>query len=162
MAVINFKINNKDLSIDINPLKRLLDVLRYDLKLTAPKEGCGEGECGACSVIINGKLVNSCLVPIGDVEGKSVLTLEGLKDTEEYEVLGKSFEDAGAVQCGFCIPGMITASFVLLKGNSKPNEEEIRQGLSGNLCRCTGYEKIIKAVIMASERGEALWKRTDH
>lgn len=162
MTVINFKLNSQAIRIDINPLKRLLDVLREDFKFTGPKEGCGQGECGACSVIIDGRLVNSCLVPIGDIEGKSVLTIEGLKHTEEYEILGKSFEDAGAVQCGFCIPGMIMASYALLKENGKPREEEIRQGLSGNLCRCTGYEKIIKAVFMASERGEALWKHTDH
>lgn len=161
MAQINFKLNNENISIDTNPVKRLLDVLRDDFKLTGPKEGCGQGECGACSVIIDGKLMNSCLIPVGNAEGKNVLTLEGLKKTEEYAVIGKSFEDAGAVQCGFCIPGMIMASYVLLKNNSRPDEAEIRQGLSGNLCRCTGYEKIIKAVSMASKRGEALWKHTD-
>lgn len=161
MTVINFKLNNKATSIDTNPVKRLLDVLRDDLKLTGPKEGCGQGECGACSVIIDGELINSCLVPVGNIEGKNILTIEGIKGSEEYNIIGKSFEDAGAVQCGFCIPGMIMASYVLLKQNSKPGEAEIRQGLSGNLCRCTGYEKIIKAVFLAAERGEALWKHTD-
>lgn len=157
MATIKFNLNNKDVNIDTNPLKRLLDVLREDFKLIAPKEGCGQGECGACSVIIDGKLINSCCVPLGNVNGAKVITLEGLVDTEEFSILKEAYEDAGAVQCGFCTPGMIMASYALLKKNSSPNEEEIREGISGNLCRCTGYDKIIEAIKLASKRGETVW-----
>lgn len=161
MSMVSFKLNNSLVNISVNPLKRLLDVLREDINLTSMKEGCGQGECGACSIIIDNKLVNSCLVPIGSIEGKSILTIEGLKCTEEFNILQESYEEAGAVQCGFCIPGMIMASYALLIEKASPNESEIREGLSGNLCRCTGYEKIILAVTMAAKRGEKLWKHID-
>lgn len=154
---IRFKLNFEDIEIAINPLKRLLDVLREDMGFTGVKEGCGEGECGACSVIIDGKLINSCMVPIGTVEGKEVLTIEGLQQTERYSVLKDSFEEAGAVQCGFCTPGMIMASEALLSKNPHPSEDEIREGLSGNLCRCTGYNMIIDAIKLAEKRGDGLW-----
>lgn len=154
---IRFKLNFEDREIVINPLKRLLDVLREDMGFTGVKEGCGEGECGACSVIIDGKLINSCMVPIGTVEGKEVLTIEGLQQTERYNVLKDSFEEAGAVQCGFCTPGMIMASEALLSKNPHPSEDEIREGLSGNLCRCTGYNMIIDAIKLAEKRGDGLW-----
>lgn len=154
---IRFKLNFEDIEIAINPLKRLLDVLREDMGFTGVKEGCGEGECGACSVIIDGKLINSCMVPIGTVEGKEVLTIEGLQQTERYNVLKDSFEEAGAVQCGFCTPGMIMASEALLSKNPHPSEDEIREGLSGNLCRCTGYNMIIDAIKLAEKRGDGLW-----
>lgn len=154
---IRFKLNFEDREIVINPLKRLLDVLREDMGFTGVKEGCGEGECGACSVIIDGKLINSCMVPIGTVEGKEVLTIEGLQQTERYNVLKDSFEEAGAVQCGFCTPGMIMASEALLSKNPHPSEDEIREGLSGNLCRCTGYNMIIDAIKLAEKRGDNLW-----
>lgn len=157
ISSIRFKLNFKNREIEVNPLKRLLDVLREDMGFTGVKEGCGEGECGACSVIIDGKLVNSCMVPIGTVEGKEVLTIEGLQQTERYRILKDSFEEAGAVQCGFCTPGMIMASEALLSRNPHPNEEEIREGLSGNLCRCTGYNMIIDAIKLAEKRGEGLW-----
>lgn len=157
MNEIKVRINNADLNLKVDPLRRLIDVLREELNYTASKEGCGEGECGACSVIIDGELVNSCLIPIGKVEGKSILTLEGLKETKKFDILENAFIDAGAVQCGFCIPGMIMATEALLTKNPTPTEEEIRKGLSGNLCRCTGYKMIVEAVKLASMRGEGIW-----
>jgi carbon-monoxide dehydrogenase small subunit len=157
MTKIKFNLNNKEVSIESNPLRRLLDVLREDFKLIAPKEGCGQGECGACSVIINGNLINSCCVPLGNVNGAKVITIEGLVDTKEFNILKEAYEDAGAVQCGFCTPGMIMASYALLTKNSTPSEDEIREGISGNLCRCTGYDKIIEAIKLASKRGDTVW-----
>ncbi|SHI10878.1 (2Fe-2S)-binding protein [Clostridium intestinale] len=157
MTKIKFNLNNKEVSIESNPLRRLLDVLREDFKLIAPKEGCGQGECGACSVIIDGNLINSCCVPLGNVNGAKVITIEGLVDTKEFNILKEAYEDAGAVQCGFCTPGMIMASYALLTKNSTPNEDEIREGISGNLCRCTGYDKIIEAIKLASKRGDTVW-----
>jgi len=157
MTKIKFNLNNKEVSIESNPLRRLLDVLREDFKLIAPKEGCGQGECGACSVIIDGNLINSCCVPLGNVNATKVITIEGLVDTKEFNILKEAYEDAGAVQCGFCTPGMIMASYALLTKNSTPNEDEIREGISGNLCRCTGYDKIIEAIKLASKRGDTVW-----
>ena len=157
MTKIKFNLNNEEVSIESNPLRRLLDVLREDFKLIAPKEGCGQGECGACSVIIDGNLINSCCVPLGNVNGAKVITIEGLVDTKEFNILKEAYEDAGAVQCGFCTPGMIMASYALLTKNSRPSEDEIREGISGNLCRCTGYDKIIDAIKLASKRGETVW-----
>lgn len=157
MTKIKFNLNNEEVSIESNPLRRLLDVLREDFKLIAPKEGCGQGECGACSVIIDGNLINSCCVPLGNVNGAKVITIEGLVDTKEFNILKEAYEDAGAVQCGFCTPGMIMASYALLTKNSRPNEDEIREGISGNLCRCTGYDKIIEAIKLASKRGDTVW-----
>ncbi len=157
MSKISFVLNFEKVEIDTNPLRRLLDVLREDFNLTGHKEGCGEGECGACSIIIDGRLINSCLMPIGKIEGKEVLTIEGIQSTNKYEVLKEAFEEAGAVQCGFCTPGMIMAAEVLLRNNSKPTIDEIKEGLSGNLCRCTGYNMIIEAVQMAAKRGDGLW-----
>lgn len=154
---ISFKLNFVEVKVVVNPLKRLLDVLREDLGLTGSKEGCGEGECGACSVLIEGKLVNSCMMPIGMLEGKEVITIEGLQKTKNYEVLKESYEEAGAVQCGFCTPGMIMAAEALLRKHPNPTEEEIRDGISGNLCRCTGYNMIIDAVKIAAKRGDGLW-----
>lgn len=154
---IKFNLNNKEMNLEVNPLRRLLDLLREDLKLISPKEGCGQGECGACSVIINGNLINSCCVPVGNIQGAKVITIEGLMETKEFHILKESFDEAGAVQCGFCTPGMIMASYALLTKNKNPNEDEIRAGLSGNLCRCTGYDKIIDAVKMAAKKGESVW-----
>lgn len=154
---INFILNGKKVTILVDPTLRLLDALRDIYGLTGVKEGCGEGECGACSVLVEGKLINSCLFPIGNAEGKEVLTIEGLSGTERYEVLKESFEEAGAVQCGFCSPGMLMASESLLRRNPKPNECQIREAISGNLCRCTGYNMIIEAITLASKRGEGLW-----
>lgn len=155
--IITLKINNKTIKTKANHTKRLLDFLREDMYITGPKEGCGEGECGACAVIINKELVNSCLVTIGSVSEKEITTIEGLKGTKQFDVLQKCFAEAGAVQCGFCTPGMIIAAHVLLSKNPKPTEDEIREGISGNLCRCTGYNMIVNAILMAAKRGDGLW-----
>jgi len=157
MAKINFKLNNENIVIDENPTARLLDILRDKYDFVGVKEGCGEGECGACAVLIDGKIVNSCIVPLGTVEGKSIMTIEGYTKTKRYNVLKDAFEEEGAVQCGFCTPGMLIASEALLSQNPHPSEEDIKIGLSGNLCRCTGYNMIIKAVKSASKKGDGLW-----
>jgi len=157
MKKIEFILNGKKVQVTADPLKRLLDVLRDDFKATGVKEGCGEGECGACSVIMDGKLVNSCMVPMGVAEGREIITPEGLRETEKGKVLVESFADSGSVQCGFCTPGMMIAADALLEENNNPDEEEIREALSGNLCRCTGYDLIVKGVKDAAERGSKLW-----
>jgi len=154
---IKFTLNFEKVEIKTSAVRRLLDVLREDFDLRGVKEGCGEGECGACAVLMNGKIVHSCMVPIGQVEGKEIITIEGLQKTPMYSILKESFEDAGAVQCGFCTPGMIIASEALLREYPKPTDEQIREGISGNLCRCTGYNMIIDAVKLASKRGDGLW-----
>jgi len=154
---ISFNLNYEEVHIDVDPLKRLLDVLRDDLDLIGIKEGCGEGECGACSVLINNEITPSCMFPIGKAQGKYIITVEGLKKTKKYDVIREAFEEAGAVQCGFCIPGMTIATEALLIKNPNPTEEEIREAISGNLCRCTGYNMIIDAVRIASKKGEGLW-----
>ena len=150
---ISFIINNKKATVDVDPSMRLLDVIRDVLKLTGTKEGCGEGECGACTVLVNGEPYNSCLTPVINVKDKELLTIEGLREMKEYRVLADAFADMGGSQCGFCTPGMILVSYALLKKNLKPTEEEIRFALSGNLCRCTGYQAIVNAVKQASEKG---------
>ncbi|MFK5883392.1 MAG: (2Fe-2S)-binding protein [Candidatus Izemoplasma sp.] len=157
MAKITFKLNNKEVVIEESPTARLLDVLREKYDFVGVKEGCGEGECGACAVLIDDKVVNSCLVPLGTVEGKNIVTIEGYAETKKYDVLKTAFEDEGAVQCGFCTPGMLIASESLLNKNPHPTDEEIKIGLSGNLCRCTGYNMIVKAVKTASKKGDGLW-----
>lgn len=157
MAKIKFTLNNKLVEVDASPGARLLDILRDHFDFTGVKEGCGEGECGACAVLINGDIINSCIVPLGNVVGKNVMTIEEYALTSRYETINNAFEEQGAVQCGFCTPGMIIASESLLNKNPNPNDEEIKQGLSGNLCRCTGYNAIIKAVKKASKDGEGLW-----
>lgn len=154
---INFILNNKKVGIETELSKRLLDVLREDFSLMGTKEGCGEGECGACSVLINNKVVPSCLFPLGNVQGKTVITIEGLSEMKEGQILRDAFSKEGAVQCGFCTPGMLMASHALLSEKPHPTVEEIKIGLSGNLCRCTGYNMIIKAVQRASKEGEGLW-----
>ena len=157
MTKIKFKLNNIDYTVEENPSVRLLDVLREQFDFVGVKEGCGEGECGACAVLINGKLVNSCLVPLGNVHNQEIMTIEGLSETKQGQILTDSYGKEGAVQCGFCTPGMLMASHALLSENPHPTEEEVKIGLSGNLCRCTGYNMIIKAVIRASKDGEGLW-----
>jgi carbon-monoxide dehydrogenase small subunit len=154
---ITLKINNRTITTEEDHTKRLLDFLREDMEITGPKEGCGEGECGACSVIIDKELINSCLVTIGSVKGKEITTVGGLKGTKQFEILEKCFAEAGAVQCGFCTPGMIMAAHALLSKIPKPTEADVREGISGNLCRCTGYNMIIDGILMAAERGEGLW-----
>jgi carbon-monoxide dehydrogenase small subunit len=144
---MRFTLNGATVSLDAAGSRRLLDVLRESLHVTGTKEGCGEGECGACSVLIDGEVVNSCLVAVGQVEGCQVTTVEGLADGGRLTVLQQSFIERGAAQCGICTPGMLLAAQALLQQNPRPSEDEVRTGLAGNLCRCTGYTKIIDAVL---------------
>lgn len=155
--MIEFTLNGRSVRFEGNPLTRLIDVIRDDLGLTGTKEGCGEGECGACSVLRNGKLVTSCIIPVGSVDGDEIVTIEGLRDTDQGRCLVDAFAEAGAVQCGFCIPGMVMAAQALLLTNSHPDEEDVRMAISGNICRCTGYDLIVDAVLLASRKGEGLW-----
>lgn len=157
MSKIKFNLNGEDVVIDLVPSMRLLDVLRDHLHLTGPKEGCGEGECGACSVLLNGKVVNSCSVPLANVQGQEVITIEGFAKTARYKILETAFANQGGSQCGICTPGMIMAAESLLRTNPHPTDAEIRVGLSGNLCRCTGYNMIVKAIRWASKEGDGLW-----
>jgi len=154
---ISFKINGKAISLDLDPSMRFIDVVRDVLHLNGTKEGCGEGSCGACVVLMDGKSVNSCLLPVANAIGHEFVTIEGLKETKEFDVLQKAFAETGGQQCGFCTPGMIIAAYSLLKSNPHPSDEEIREKMSGNLCRCTGYQAIVQAVLIASEKGEGLW-----
>lgn len=152
---INLTINGERKTVRAYPMARLLDVLREELRLTGTKEGCGEGECGACSVSINGALVNSCLVPILQVEGLEIKTIEGVASLEQLHAVQKAFIVCGGAQCGICTPGMVIAAVNLLERTPNPSEAEIRTGLAGNLCRCTGYMKIFEAVIHACQTPEA-------
>ena len=145
-------VNGEQRTIDAFPMERLLDVLREQLHLTGTKEGCGEGECGACSVIINGAIVNSCLVPVAQVEGAAIKTIEGVANGEQLHAVQQAFIDCGGAQCGICTPGMVMAAVDLLERNPNPSETEIRTGLAGNLCRCTGYMKIFESVVRACQR----------
>lgn len=149
---ISFIVNDVPRTVETLPMKRLLDVLRDDLQLTGTKEGCGEGECGACSVIMDGVLVNSCLVPALHASGTAVRTVEGISGSAGVHPVQAAFAACGGAQCGICTPGMILASVYLLEHNPHPTREQIREALSGNLCRCTGYQKIIDAVHDASSR----------
>jgi carbon-monoxide dehydrogenase small subunit len=155
--MVKFELNGETVSVDCNASDRLLDILRNQFQLTGPKEGCGEGECGACAVICDGKLVNSCLLAMGSLNGAKVMTIEGFRNTKRYKILERTFAEAGAVQCGFCTPGMVMAGEALLSHNPKPTEEEIREAISGNLCRCTGYNMIVKAIQMAADEGAGIW-----
>ena len=142
-------VNAKPQTLDTYPMERLLDVLREQLKLTGTKEGCGEGECGACSVIIDGQIVNSCLVPVVQVEGAQIRTIEGLATGDQLHAVQQAFIECGGAQCGICTPGMVMAAVSLLEKNPQPSEADIRHGLAGNLCRCTGYMKIFDSVVRA-------------
>ena len=144
---MRFTLNGREVSFEGSGAKRLLDVLREDLGQTGTKEGCGEGECGACSVLIDGEVVDSCLVAVGQVEGCSVTTVEGLAAGGRLTALQQAFIDHGAAQCGICTPGMLLAAHVLLERTNRPSAEDVREALAGNLCRCTGYTKIIDAVM---------------
>jgi aerobic-type carbon monoxide dehydrogenase small subunit (CoxS/CutS family) len=148
---VEFIINGKNARIEVEPNHTLLDVLRDELKLTGAKDACGgEGECGACSVFFDHKLVNACMVFIGQVDGHSITTIEGIADPGKLHPLQKSFIEAGAVQCGYCTPGAILTAKALLDKNPNPSDAEIRESLSGNLCRCTGYSKMVEAVHLAA------------
>ncbi|HEV1287486.1 MAG TPA: (2Fe-2S)-binding protein [Bryobacteraceae bacterium] len=143
------KVNGVEHSVDAPPMSRLLDVLREDLRLTGVKEGCGEGECGACSVFIDGELTNSCLVPMLQVEGASITTIEGVASDGKLNAVQQAFVDHGGAQCGICTPGMILAAMALLQEHPDPTLAQIQEGLAGNLCRCTGYMRIFEAVVQA-------------
>ena len=145
-------VNGDPKTVGAYPMERLLDVLRQQLQLTGTKEGCGEGECGSCSVLMDGMLVNSCLIPVLQAQGSSIVTIEGIAAGDTLHILQQTFLDHGGAQCGICTPGMILAAAHLLNRNPEPTLEEIREGLSGNLCRCTGYSQIVEAVAEASRR----------
>ena len=142
-------INGTSSTLEGYPMARLLDVLRHDLRLTGTKEGCGEGECGACSILIDGQLTNSCLVPLLHAEGTSITTIEGVADGERLHAVQQAFIEYGGAQCGICTPGMVLAAVNLLARNPEPSEADIRMALAGNLCRCTGYIRIFEAVLHA-------------
>ena len=146
---IRCTVNGEPRKLESHPFERLLDVLREQLHLTGTKEGCGEGECGACSVVVNGRIVNSCLVPVAQVEGATIRTIEGVASGEQLHAVQQAFIECGGAQCGICTPGMVLAAVDLLERNPNPTEADIRTGLAGNLCRCTGYVKIFESVVRA-------------
>jgi aerobic carbon-monoxide dehydrogenase small subunit len=148
-----WKVNGEERQVKVPPVRRLLDVLREDLGLKGTKEGCGEGECGACTILLNGEPVVSCLVAAGQVQdGADIMTVEGLEKSEGGRLLQSAYVEKGAAQCGFCIPGMIVSSYALLSTERDPDEQRIREAHAGNLCRCTGYQKIVEAVQWAAKR----------
>ena len=151
-TIIDFTVNGNQQSVEAFPMARLLDVLREDLKLTGTKEGCGEGECGACTVIIDGRIVNSCLVPVAQASKTEITTIEGVAHDGELNAIQQAFIEYGGAQCGICTPGMVLAAVDLLRRNPRPGEDEIRTGLAGNLCRCTGYMKIFESVVRACQK----------
>ena len=149
---IDCTVNGEPRTLKAYPMSRLLDVLREQLHLTGTKEGCGEGECGACSVVIDGRIVNSCLVPVAQVEGATIKTIEGVATGDQLHAVQQAFIDCGGAQCGICTPGMVLAAVDLLERNPNPTEADVRNGLAGNLCRCTGYMKIFESVLRACQR----------
>lgn len=152
MERLNFTLNGKKMSVDVDPSMRLADFLRDQLYLTGTKIGCGKGECGACTVIMNGKAVTSCIIPIMRVEGAVIETIEGLAKGEKLHPLQEEFINKGAIQCGFCTPGFIMSAKALLDQNNNPTPEQVREAVGGNICRCTGYVKIEEAILSAAER----------
>jgi carbon-monoxide dehydrogenase small subunit len=151
-CVLSFTVNGEAKKVLAHPVERLLDVLRNDLKLTGTKEGCGEGECGSCSVLLDGMLVNSCLVPVAQASGATIVTIEGMSAHALINPLQEAFLECGGAQCGICTPGMILAAVHLLENKPEPALADIREGLAGNLCRCTGYMQIFEAVTRAAQR----------
>jgi carbon-monoxide dehydrogenase small subunit len=145
-------VNGESVELEVPGMRRLLDVLREDLGLTGTKEGCGEGECGACSVLVDGAVVDACLVPVCQVDGASVITVEGLAQEERLNALQAAFLETGGAQCGICTPGMLMAGEAFLASGAEPTDEHIREAIAGNLCRCTGYTKIIDAISLAAQR----------
>lgn len=150
--IVDFILNGKNVSVDVEADEVLVDTLREKLMLTGTKKGCGTGDCGTCTVLLDGEAVRSCILLTAMVEGRKVTTIEGVGSVGNLHPVQQAFIDASAIQCGFCTPGMVLTSIALLDKNPDPTEEEIRTALSGNLCRCTGYEKIVKAVRLAAER----------
>jgi carbon-monoxide dehydrogenase small subunit len=150
-VIVKFILNGRPVSIEAEADRRLVDLLRLDLGLTGTKECCGSGECGACAVLVDGESRLSCLLLAAQLEGRSVTTVEGISDDSALSVMQQAFVDFGAVQCGFCTPGMIISALDLLRRNASPTREEVREGLSGNFCRCTGYQKIVDAVMAAAD-----------
>ncbi|NFG23707.1 (2Fe-2S)-binding protein [Clostridium botulinum] len=154
---ITFKLNGNEVVYDGSATDRLLDVLRDYYHLKGVKCGCKEGECGACSILMDGELINSCMVAMGRCEGSEIVTIEGFRETEHFKVIDKAYADVSAVQCGYCIPGMVLATEAILSKTPNPTLEQIREGISGNLCRCTGYNAIVKAIKISAEEGKGLW-----
>lgn len=154
---VEFVLNGNKVIADSDPAGRLIDVLREEFGLLGCKEGCGEGECGTCSILLDGELAPACIIALGAVQDREVLTVEGYAQTDRFNLLADCFARAGAVQCGYCTPGMILAGEALLRKNPNPAETDIRQALAGNLCRCTGYNLIIEAINQAAKRGQNLW-----
>ncbi len=148
-----FTVNDEPVDVRATGSRRLLDVLREDLGLTGTKEGCGEGECGACSVLLDGAVVDACLVPVSQAAGTAIRTVESLAQDDRLDVLQSAFLETGGAQCGICTPGMLMAGHAFLASGADPSEENIREAIAGNLCRCTGYTKIIEAIALAAERG---------
>jgi carbon-monoxide dehydrogenase small subunit len=153
MKQISITVNGKTHELQVKPWETLLEVIRDELGLTGTKEGCGIGECGACTVIMDGKTVNSCLVLAPEADGKEILTIEGLAQGDKLHPIQEAFMEQGGLQCGFCTPGVIISTKALLDENPKPNDEEMRRGLAGNFCRCTGYTKIFESVKAAAQKG---------
>jgi carbon-monoxide dehydrogenase small subunit len=145
-------VNGSSVEVQATGSRRLLDVLREDLGLTGTKEGCGEGECGACSVLLDGAVVDACLVPVSQAAGTDIRTVEGLAEPGTLGVLQQAFLETGGAQCGICTPGMLMAGEAFLAGGTEPTDENIREAIAGNLCRCTGYTKIVEAIALAAER----------
>ena len=158
---IELRINGESHRVSCEATRRLLDVLRDDLQLVGTKEGCGEGECGACSVLVDGKIINSCLLPVRQTVDSDILTIEGIRESDLGKILSECFAKAHSVQCGFCTPGMLIAGFALLRENSDPTEEEIRLAISGNICRCTGYDMIVDGVLLAAQELRESCKAAD-
>lgn len=157
MSNIQFTLNGAPVTTAAHPMTRLIDVLRDEFRLTGVKEGCGEGECGACSILKDGRLVNACILAVGMIEGSTVETVEAIAATDRGRAINEGYAEAGAVQCGFCMTGMAVATEALLRRNPHPDDPEIRVAISGNLCRCTGYNMIVDGIKRAAEKGSGLW-----